>query len=253
MKNEKVKKILFWSCIAICLGGVSYIGYDYLNREKTNDVYKKVQKEVEKQKEESEDEEEKPADVIPIDFAALKETNADIYAWIDIPDTNIHYPIVQSPTDDSYYLNHTIEGVEGYPGSIYTERLNAKDFSDFNTVIYGHDMKDGTMFKDLHKYEDAEFFSQHDEIVIYTETEKKVYKVFAAIVYDDRHILYHYDNQDVEDRKAFLQSLYESRNMKNQIRSDVSVDENSHIITLSTCIGGQPENRFLVGAVEIDE
>ena len=69
----------------------------------------------------------------------------------------------------------------------------------------------------------------------------------------DRHILYYYNNQNVEDRKDFLQSIYESRNMKNQIRSDVSVDENSHIITLSTCISGQPENRFIVGAVEVDE
>ena len=54
--------------------------------------------------------EEEQKDQIPIDFASLKETNEDIYAWIDIPDTNIHYPIVQSQTDDSYYLNHTIEG-----------------------------------------------------------------------------------------------------------------------------------------------
>lgn len=250
--NGKVKRILFWSCIVVCIGGVAYIGYDYLHKEKNNDIYKKVQKEVEEQIKEPMTEEEQK-DQIPIDFASLKETNEDIYAWIDIPDTNIHYPIVQSQTDDSYYLNHTIEGAEGYPGSIYTERLNAKDFSDFNTVIYGHDMKDGSMFKDLHKFEDADFFNQHEEVVIYTETEKKVYKIFASVVYDDRHILYYYNNQNVEDRKDFLQSIYESRNMKNQIRSDVSVDENSHIITLSTCISGQPENRFIVGAVEVDE
>lgn len=89
----------------------------------------------------------------------MKETNPDIYAWIEIPDTNVNYPIVQSADDDSYYLNHTIDGQEGYPGSIYTEKVNAKDFSDFNTVIYGHDMKDGSMFKDLHKFEDADFLN----------------------------------------------------------------------------------------------
>ena len=69
----------------------------------------------------------------------------------------MNYPIVQSAYD-SYYLNHMIDGKEGYPGSIYTEKINAKTFSDFNTVIYGHDMKDGSMFKDLHKFEDATFF-----------------------------------------------------------------------------------------------
>ena len=65
-----------------------------------------------------------------------------------------NYPVVQGGDDDTYYLNHTIDGTEGYPGSIYTERINAKDFSDFNTVIYGHNMKDGSMFMGLHNFED---------------------------------------------------------------------------------------------------
>lgn len=65
--------------------------------------------------------------------------------------------------------------------------------------------------------------------------------------------MYSFDNNNISDRKAFLESLSESRSLKNQFRSGVEVDENSHIITLSTCIGGQPDKRFLVEAVEIDE
>ena len=236
--KKRVGKILFWLCIVVCVLGVAYIAIYYFRKDKNEDVYQKVQKQVEEKKQEEDAEDE-----IPIDFASLKETNPDIYAWIEIPDTNVNYPIVQSADDDSYYLNHTIDGQEGYPGSIYTEKVNAKDFSDFNTVIYGHDMKDGSMFKDLHKFEDADFFEQHDTVTIYTENECKTYRIFAAVVYDDRHLMYSFDNNNISDRKAFLESLSESRSLKNQFRSGVEVDENSHIITLSTCIGGQQIGR----------
>lgn len=219
--KKRVGKILFWLCIVVCVLGVAYIAIYYFRKDKNEDVYQKVQKQVEEKKQEEDAEDE-----IPIDFASLKETNPDIYAWIEIPDTNVNYPIVQSADDDSYYLNHTIDGQEGYPGSIYTEKVNAKDFSDFNTVIYGHDMKDGSMFKDLHKFEDADFFEQHDKVTIYTENECKTYRIFAAVVYDDRHLMYSFDNNNISDRKAFLESLSESRSLKNQFRSGVEVDEN---------------------------
>lgn len=246
--KKSVRKLLFILCVVVAVAGLAYIGIYYLQKDNNEAVYGKLQRQVEEKKKE-----ESPKEEIPIDFAALKETNPDIYAWIEIPGTNVNYPIVQSAEDDSYYLDHTIDGKEGYPGSIYTEKVNAKDFSDFNTVIYGHDMKDGSMFKDLHKFEDAAFFEEHDKVTIYTETEEKTYRIFAAVVYDDRHLMYSFDNENVDDRKAFLQSLKEVRSMRNQFRSDVAVDENSHIITLSTCIGGQPNKRFLVEAVEIDE
>ena len=246
--KKSVRKLLFGLCVVIAVAGLAYIGIYYLRKDNNEAVYGKLQRQVEEKKKE-----ENPKEEIPIDFTALKKTNPDIYAWIEIPGTNVNYPIVQSAEDDSYYLNHTIDGKEGYPGSIYTEKINAKDFSDFNTVIYGHDMKNGSMFKDLHKFEDAAFFEEHDKVTIYTETEEKTYRIFAAVVYDDRHLMYSFDNENVEDRKAFLQSLKESRSMRNQFRSDVAVDGNSHIITLSTCIGGQPDKRFLVEAVEIDE
>lgn len=246
--KKNVRKLLFGLCVVVAVAGISYIGLYYLRKDHNEVVYGKMQRQIKEAKKE-----ESPKEEIPVDFAALKKTNPDIYAWIEIPGTNVNYPIVQSAEDDAYYLNHTIDGKEGYPGSIYTEKINAKDFSDFNTVIYGHDMKDGSMFKDLHKFEDAAFFAEHDKVTIYTETEEKTYQIFAAVVYDDRHLMYSFDNENVDDRKAFLQSVRESRSMRNQFRSDVTVDENSHIITLSTCIGGQPDHRFLVEAVEIDE
>lgn len=78
-----------------------------------------------------------------IDFAALKEENSDVYAWIYVPGTNVDYPVLQHPTDDAYYLEHNMDGSKGLPGCIYSESVNTKDFTDPNTVLYGHNMKNG--------------------------------------------------------------------------------------------------------------
>ncbi len=252
--KRKIRIMLLVLCILVCVGGITYLCLEHWNRKENEDVYDKIQEQVyeEDDVEEIEIPEEEPEE-IPIDFAKLKKTNEDIYAWLSIPGTRVDYPIVQHPTDDVYYLDHTIEGKKGYPGSIYTEGLNAKDFSDYNTVVYGHNMKDGTMFKDLHKFEKETFFQKHDTIHVYTETEHKVYKIFAAVMFDDRHLLYSFNYDNEEGCEAFIQSIYESHSMRNQFREDVVVDENSHIITLSTCVGGQPTKRYLVLAVETDE
>ena len=126
--------------------------------------------------------EEAPPEEGAIDFEYLKTLNEDIYAWITVPGTIIDYPILQHPTDDSYYLHHNLDGSYGYPGCIYTESLNTKDFEDPNTVIYGHNMKAGTMFAELHKFEDGEFFSANDEVVIYLPEKALHYQIFAAYV-----------------------------------------------------------------------
>ena len=255
--KEKIRKILFVISLLLIIGGIAYLVFYFVQRERNQNIYEEVQKyrlEVEVPDEPSGEEpeqEEEEEVIIPIDFASLKGINQDIYAWIDIEDTNIHYPIVQSATDDNYYLKRTIDGKGGYPGSIYTQMGNKKDFSDFNTVIYGHDMKDGTMFKHLHKFANAEFFQTHETIMIYTETEIKEYRVYAAIMYDNRHILDNFDQTDVEARKAFIQSVNSSKNFRNQFREGMTIDENSNLITLSTCITGYPSRRFIVVAAEV--
>ena len=113
-----------------------------------------------------------------IDFAAAQAANPDVYAWIWIPGTNIDYPILQSESeDDAYYLNHTIEKKEGLPGTIYTEKYNAKDFTSPVTVVYGHNMKNGSMFADLHKFEDKAFFDANPYVYIYLPDRTIKYRI----------------------------------------------------------------------------
>lgn len=187
----------------------------------------------------------------PIDFDTLRETNPDVYAWITIPGTVIDYPILQHATDDSYYLNYTIDGVEGYPGCIYTEHVNSKDFTDNNTVIYGHNMRNGTMFTDLHKFREADFFAKNDTVYIYTPEKQFTYKIFAAYLYDDRHLMNSFDFSDMDVYSDYLLELQNIHSIDENanLRKDITITESDKIITLITCIREQPEKRVYVQAV----
>lgn len=189
----------------------------------------------------------------PIDFENLKASNEDIYAWISIPDTTIDYPIAQHPTDDSYYLNHGADGIYSEYGCPYTELSDNRKFIEFNTVIYGHNMNNGSMFGGLHDFEDEDFFKEHRTLYIYTEEHTFTYTIFAAVMYSDVHIPYYFDDDVEEDRNAFLQSLrtdiVEDRSIYYE---DMDVTSDSKIVTLSTCDRKLRDNRFLVVAVMIE-
>ena len=188
-------------------------------------------------------------DGCPVDFAGMWEVNKDVYAWITVPGTTIDYPILQHATDNTYYLNYNIDGSYGYPGCIYTENLNSKDFTDNNTVIYGHNMKNDTMFAGLHKFEDAGFFEENTEVFIYTPEREYEYTIFAAYIYDDRHLLYSFDFANKEVYGNYLEDVLNMRSMNALIREDITVTAEDKIITLATCIRNQPSKRLLVQAV----
>ena len=135
-------------------------------------------------------------------------------------------------------------GIAGYPGSIYTEAVNKKDFSDFNTLIYGHDMEDGSMFGGLHKFRDGSYLKDHETMIIYTTDHKYTYRIFSAVTYDDRHIMGAYDFTSLSQREDYLHSIG---------NTDPAVTTDSRLITLSTCIADQPDHRFLVEAVLVNE
>ncbi len=144
---------------------------------------------------------------IPIDFEELWAVNSDVYAYIEIPGTKVSYPILQSVDGSVDYLNTTLEKTEGLPGSIYTENVNSRDFHENNTIIYGHDMNDGSMFGSLHDYDDETFFRENSEILIYLPDEAIKYHVYAAVVFDDRYIPKSYNFDTLEDRTRFIEDI----------------------------------------------
>lgn len=189
-----------------------------------------------------------------VDFEALQaDTNKDIYAWIYIPDTAIDYPVLQHETNNLYYLEYNLDGSKGYPGCIYTENYNTKDFTDPVTVLYGHNMKNGTMFAGLHKYEDADYFAEHPYVYVYTPEGLLVYQIFAACLYSDKHILLNFDFSEQKSYETFLEEVTSVRGMNNNYNEDVEVTAEDRVLVLSTCVSTKPTNRYLVLGVLLNE
>lgn len=255
-KGKKILIIVLW---LISLGCAVYLILHFIGARQTQNEYEEIREEATEEVVVHEEEAEVPEKKveIPIDFETLWEQNSDVYAWIRIPGTHVDFPVLQHPTDDLFYLNYNIDKEwDAAVGAIFSQSYNKKDFSDFNTILYGHRMgeENPLMFYDLRLYWDADFMDEHRDIYIYTPTNIYRYKVFAAVVSDNRHHMLYYDEfEEEEDKQAFLDYLWNSRDMRNQYRDDVSVTTDDRILTLSTCIRWEKKNRLLIGAVLVDE
>lgn len=271
-KKLNFYKILCAVLVVVLVIVIAAMWYRNYTQNKAGDIYKDLQSQVnsaspnvtveDSEIETEEDTEPVEEDILSefgveipeknLDWDVLRETNKDIYAWIYIPETNVDYPVLQSETDDEYYLMHNLDGSYGYPGCIFTQLLNSKDFTDYNTVLYGHNMKNGTMFRTLHYYQNEEFFYNNPYIYIYTENGVLVYEIFAAYNAGDEHILNTYDLRTEEGFASYLDTVKEGAYLGGYIRADVDVTTANHIITLSTCTDKSDE-RYLVQAVLIND
>lgn len=266
MKNIKeylnVRNIIFVICVIIFCISAGVLLHKYISERNAQNKFESLSGVNAETTEVEENQEEQGEDIFTylgirdpgkvLDWEYLWEQNEDIYAWIYIPGTNVDYPILQHQTDDSYYLNYNLDGSKGYPGCIYTEKINAKDFSDYNTLIYGHNMKNGTMFRSLHEFADEGFFDEYRYIFIYTPEELLVYDIYAAYKFTNAHILYSYDCFTEEGFSSYLNMVTEEYGSSGNFRDGVKVTSEDHIVTLSTCIGGETDKRFLVQGVLVE-
>lgn len=186
-----------------------------------------------------------------IDFAALqKEVNPDIYSWILIPDTPIDYPVVQHPEDNEYYMDYNLDGSHGYPGCIYTENYNSKDWEDVNTILYGHNMRNGTMFAKVNSYKDKDFFEEHRYVFIYSPDAVRVYRVFAAYEFSDLHLMAVCDWNDPAVVSRFFSMIH---NYSGIFDDTVELCDDDRYLTMSTCRSYRQSKRLLVHAVLVEE
>ncbi|MCB7318611.1 class B sortase [Lacrimispora sp. 210928-DFI.3.58] len=116
----------------------------------------------------------------PIDFEALWEINPEVVGWITIPGTKIDYPILQAGDNDKY-LHHDIHEEENAAGAIYLDFESEKDFSGYHNILYGHNMRNGSMFKDIVKFKEQAYFDAHRDIYIYTPDREFHLKAAAAL------------------------------------------------------------------------
>lgn len=192
----------------------------------------------------------KKVEVFKVNFKALSKINPETVAWIRFADLEkINYPIVQA-SDNEKYLHTTFEGNQNKVGAIFLDSGQKEDFSEFNTFIYGHNMKDGSMFAGLRKYQKKEFAVDHPYFHIYTPDGKETtYQVFAVEVVSEDSKIYKTSYQDEKECSSYLEQIKE-----NALYSmSVEVNSESKIVSLSTCTNVEETQRLLVHGVKISE
>ena len=199
--------------------------------------------------------EEAPKVKNPIDFEALQGENPEIYAWVSVPGTKVDTAVLQSATDDNYYLNHNERRENSAEGAAYTQCANAKDFGDPVTLIYGHQVAGDGMFTTLHYFEDPDFFQEHDTMYIYTDDRVLTYRIIAAYQYDDRHILNSYDFSKPEVLQEYYATVTDPASMLVNVREGTSLSVDDKIVQLSTCMDAinRDNTRYLVTGVLTSE
>ncbi len=189
----------------------------------------------------AENEEAPPA--LFIDFSRLKEINKDAAAWIDFPGQGISYPVAAGE-DNAYYLNHTFRGNESSVGCIFADCRNSEILTDDNTILYGHNMKNGSMFGMLNRYEKEAYYKQYSFFDIYTPQETYRCRIVAACQMEAEGGNFPVEFETAEARSAFVQRLKAGTGY-----GTVSLSEESGggpLVMLSTCVGEDYEHRMVI-------
>ncbi|WP_018752960.1 class B sortase [Paenibacillus sanguinis] len=165
-----------------------------------------------------------------IDFEQLRLVNPDVTAWITAEESVIDYPVVQG-ADNEYYLNHLFTRAPNKLGSLFVDYRTPGDFTARNTIIYGHNMKDGSMFSSLTKYKDQEYFETHPTMKLYTPDGAYTIELFAGIVADGDYEFIRYQFTDNEDFMSYTAALRE----ESTFQAEVEIEANDRIVALCTC------------------
>lgn len=164
------------------------------------------------------------------DLSALQQVNPEVVGWILIPGTNINFPITQG-ADNTFYLEHSWDGSPNQYGSIFLECMNSPDLTDFNTIIYGHRMNDGSMFASLHDFAQQDYWSAHPYVYIVTGDGVYRYEIFSTYVADTDSSTYGLSFNQEQTRIDFLRMALEN----SEIDTGITPATTDRIITLSTC------------------
>lgn len=183
-----------------------------------------------------------------IHFAALQQVNPDVMGWVQIPGTKLNYPLMLAE-DNNEYLKRSWNGQYNSGGAVFLECQNSPELSDFNTILYGHRMRDGSMFATLKYYKDIEFWQEHPSVyVALPGGEVRQYDVFAAFESPITTHTYRLGFADDEAKQEFLD--YSLR--KTVIDTGIVPSTDSQVLTLSTCTGAGYSSRWVVQAVLVE-
>lgn len=176
------------------------------------------------------------------DLAALAAENPDCAGWITIPDTGIDYPVMQTPEDPEHYLRLDFYGNSASGGTPFLDGRNLAEAENQNLIVYGHNMMDGSMFKPLINYLDADFRETHRDIFLELNGKQYHYEVLAVVETSVDSPLYRYTELgDPEKESAFRSALFGAADLE-------VIHHTDGYLTLSTCNNGGGDSRVLVVA-----
>ena len=165
-----------------------------------------------------------------VDFTSLDRINPSVVGWLAAEGTEIDYPVVRG-NDNDFYLRHLVTGESNQMGSIFMDYRNHSDFSDKNTIIYGHNMKDGSMFSSLTKYKDQRYYDDFPTMLLYTPAGDFTIELFAGLVVDGNYKSVRFDFQDNHDFQCYIDSLKK----KSTFESNTIIKVDDRIVTFCTC------------------
>ena len=188
----------------------------------------------------------------PVDFEKLTAINPELYAWIRIPGTKIDYPVAQHEGEDqTYYLKHDLYRTPQFAGCIFSQEPSAKDMTDPVTVMYGHNMRNGSMFQNLYSFLEEDALKDDRYVYVYTQGQMLVYRIYCATYGDNRNITQAWDFSEPEELEKYIEDTKHPRSMEARTAEPDEVTTEDRILTLSTCVYQQPGVRLLVHAVLI--
>lgn len=241
-RNKKKKIKLINLLILIFIIFQVFSGYKiikwFLNNKQNEEVQSSIAQYIELKDDEN--------DNYKVDFKALKEINEDTIGWLKVNNTNIEYVVVQG-NDNNYYLKHNFQKQNNSAGWIFADYKNKFDYTDYNIVVYGHNMKNGSMFGTLNNVLKEEWYNNEENrhIVLITENGTIMYEVFS--IYEEKVSEYPIQTEFSNDNE-YLEFL---NTLKNKSIKDFNVELSAEksIITLSTC-GNDNSKRLLVHAIK---
>ncbi len=242
--GRKIRRVIFIIALVIFIGAIGYIGYTYLGYRKDAKVYeeavseyvvasttfKPIKMTAQKISPVVQEEIEEVGLPIEVDFDALKEINPDVIGWLYCPDTVINYPVLKT-TDNDTYLHHNYKKEYTASGSIFVECANRDDFADLNTIIYGHHMKDGSMFASLSKWTKQEYYEEHPIMYLFTPEQNYIVELFSAYATAAGSDSYYAIQTPCKEMDDYLERV----SGKSAFKCDVELPGDEKYIMLSTC------------------
>ena len=186
----------------------------------------------------------------------LKKQNNDIVAWLEIPNTKINYPVLQT-SDNEYYMTHTYKKENSKDGSIFLDKDYNWDLPSSNLLIYGHNNRNGNMFEDLLKYEDESYYKEHPTIEFTTLDEDCTYEIIAVFksrVYykSEENVFRYYFFINAENEDEYNYYVEESKKAS-LYDTGKTAEYGEQLLTLSTCEYSQEDGRFVIVARKISQ